>query len=189
MSSNTLRVQILERAFAIMEEVILNKLCDQEDETRAKIEEDIKLRLRYAEDDLEKSAVQEAYKKLCGLSFEELLQLKDLLQDNLDDEEEVQDDEDVSELFKNFIACKEEDTFSYQDIDGQEKTYVMKARTCLKDGYYALLFPLHRLPNGEIPISRYYKFVFADEENPDHLELVTDENKLIQLESIFDDLN
>ena len=188
MSSNTLRVQILERAFTIMEEVILNRLCDQEDETRRKIEEDINLRLRYAEDNLEKTAVQEAHKKLCDLSFEELIEIKELLINNLEDEE-VEEDEDVSELFKNFIACKEDDSFSYRDIDGQEKTYVMKARTCLKDGYYALLFPLHKLSNGEIPFSRYYKFVFGDDENPDHLELVTDENKLIELESIFDDLN
>lgn len=186
--NNTQRVELLDRAFTIMEEIILNKLCDQEDETRVQIEEDINLRLRYAEDNFEKTAVQEAYKKLCGLSFEEILQLKDLLMDNLDDDE-VEEDDDVSELFKNFIACKEEDSFSYKDIDGQEKTYVMKARTCLKDGYYALLFPLHKLPNGEIPFSRYYKFVFGDEENPDRLELVTDENKLIKLESIFDDLN
>ena len=48
MSSSALRVQILERAFTIMEDVILNRLCNQEDETRRKIEEDISLRLRYA---------------------------------------------------------------------------------------------------------------------------------------------
>ena len=186
MSNNTLRVQIVERAFAIMEEIILNKLCDQEDETRVKIEEDINLRLRFAEDNFEKNAVQEAYKKLCDLSFEELLELKELLNDNLDDEE-VEEDEDVSELFKNFIACKEDDSFSYRDIDGQEKTYVLKARTCLKDGYYALLFPLHKLPNREIPYSKYQKFVFGDGDIPDHFELVTDEKILAKLNRMFDD--
>lgn len=169
-----------------MEEVILNRLCDQEDETRRKIEEDIDLRLRYAEDNSEKAAVQEAHKKLCDLSFEELIEIKELIKDNLEDEE-VEEDEDVCELFKNFIACKEDDSFSYRDIDGQEKTYVMKARTCLKDGYYALLFPLHKLPNHEIPYSKYQRFVFGDGDIPDHFELVTNEKILAKLNRMFDD--
>ena len=183
---NTRRVQILERAFSIMEEVILDRVGGDEKASRIEIEDDIKLRLRYAEDDLERLATEEAHKKLNNLSFEELLELRDILISNIEDEEE-EEDEDVSELFKIFIACKEEDSFTFIDIDGEEKTFIVKARTCLKDGYYALLFPLHRLPRGEVPFSRYYKFVFGDEGEDDHFELVTDEAKLKELESIFDD--
>lgn len=187
MSGNNIqRAELLDRVFTIMEEIILNRLCEQEGETRQKIEEDINLRLRYAEDNLEKAAVQEAHKKLCDLSFEELIEIKELLINNLENEES-EEDEDISELFKNFIACKEDDSFSYRDIDGQEKTYVLKARTCLKDGYYALLFPLHKLPNREIPYSKYQKFVFGDGDIPDHFELVTDEKILAKLNRMFDD--
>lgn len=182
--TNAKRVQILERSFTILEEVIRNCLLDTEEQTRKAIEKDIKYRIKYAEDDIELLAIKDAFLKLCDLSFEEMCEMADIIEE---DSELEEDGEDVSELFKEFIATREDETFSFVDIDNTEKTYQLMARLSLKDGYYALLFPLHKLPDGEVPISKYYKFIFSDGVTPDHFEEVTDEKVLKQLHHILFD--
>lgn len=75
---NETKVKELEMSFDITDEIISECILETEEETRAAIKEEIKRRFDRAKDDVERTAILLAKKRLDDMTFTELQELADL---------------------------------------------------------------------------------------------------------------
>ena len=92
---NKERIAILEKSFDLVEDCIVNFVVEGNEElTRHDIKTALEDMLSHTIDHIQRQAIAEAYRKIEAMSFNELLEMKDLLSD--DDEIDDDNDDDAS---------------------------------------------------------------------------------------------
>lgn len=177
-------IKVLENSFDVMDKVIPSCVVEDEPTTRKNIKNMINDMLKSASHEDERSAIMEAYAKLNNLTFIELKELKDIAEEN-SEEEPLYEDELCRQLayFMEYGTC-----FEFEDEHGKVRVFSLQLRIAHEGKIYVLLMPIGENKEDELPKSEFYEVTTGISPYEDRMELVTEPNLLNELCEIAADI-
>lgn len=186
--NNGTRVAILTRSFELVEDILCKCLKPSEEETRSAIKAEFLKRYDNVGDNSnEKIALMDAYKKIEGMDYDELVEIVDLL----GGAEYLDEEKSLGEKFF-FTECGEK--FVLYDDKGEPVRYMMQLRFDHKDRHFCMAVNFDELEKDDCcPPCDFFEFIFGGHPEDDKLIEVTDEDLIQELSDavadIYDKIN
>ena len=181
--NNETRVAILTRSFELVEDILCKCLKPTEEETRSAIKAEFLERYeKVGNDDNEKIALMDAYKKIEVMDYDELVEIVDLL----GGVEYLDEEKSLGEKFF-FTNCGEK--FVLYDDKGEPVRYMMKLRFDHKDRHFCMAVNFDELEKDDCcPPCDFLEFTFGEHPEDDKLIEVTDEDLIQELSDVVADI-
>lgn len=169
---NETRVEILERSFDLIEEIVCKCLKSSEEATRSAIKEEFLRRYDNVGDNTnEKIALMEAYKKIEVMEYGELVELADLLGDFYDEEDDLS-------LREKFFDTEINNHFSLTSEDGEITVYKMKLRFTHKERFFCMALNVTKYGDEDhLPPNDFLEFIPGEHLEDDRIVVIPDEEK------------
>ena len=169
---NETRVEILERSFDLIEEIVCKCLKSSEEATRSAIKEEFLRRYDNVGDNTnEKIALMEAYKKIEAMEYGELAELADLLGDFYDEEDDLS-------LREKFFDTEINNHFSLTSEDGEITVYKMKLRFAHKERFFCMALNVTKYGDEDhLPPNDFLEFIPGEHLEDDRIVVIPDEEK------------
>ena len=181
--NNETRVAILTRSFELVENILCKCLKPAEEETRSAIKAEFLERYKkIGNDDNEKIALMDAYKKIEAMDYDELVEIVDLL----GGVEYLDEEKSLGEKFF-FTNCGEK--FVLYDDNGEPVRYMMQLRFDHKDRHFCMAVNFDELEKDDCcPPCIFFEFIFGGHPEDDKLIEVTDEDLVQELSDVVADI-
>ena len=179
------RVELLSRTFDLFDELLLSCVKDSEEDTRRAIRDEVIKRGDATDDEFEKRALMDAYKRLEVLSYEEMVDLRDTI--GIDPEKEEEYQEGLREREEVLDSDPGNHIVWFDERINKRYAYLVKLKFEYEGIHYFLMVDLN-LYDEDSDKEEVYEYVFDDDPYFDSFEKVTDEERLDKINKVIKDI-